>query len=44
MYTQQGWEFKGNGGYTAKVDKNSTSNYKLRSDCSMLTIGYKFGL
>lgn len=118
MYTQQGWEFKGNGGYTAKVDyinipilvnfyvakgfalkiglqpgflvsakqgstdfknscesfnlslpiglsyefkngitldlrgaaaltalnKNSTSDYKLRSDCSMLTIGYKFGL
>ena len=26
------------------LNKNSTSDYKLRSDCSMLTIGYKFGL
>ena len=36
-------DLRGTPGLTA-VNKNSTSDWKLRSDCSTLTIGYKFSL
>ena len=36
-------DLRGTPGLTA-VNKNSTSDLKLRSDCSKLTIGYKFSL
>ena len=34
-------DLRGTPGLTA-VNKNSNSDWKLRSDCSTLTIGYKF--
>ena len=34
-------DLRGTPGLTA-VNKNSSSDWKLRSDCSTLTIGYKF--
>jgi hypothetical protein len=34
-------DLRGTPGLTA-INKNSSSDYKLRSDCSTLTIGYKF--
>jgi hypothetical protein len=36
-------DLRGTPGLTA-VNKHSTSDWKLRSDCSTLTIGYKFSL
>lgn len=36
-------DLRGTPGLTA-VNKNSSSDWKLRSDCSTLTIGYKFSL
>ena len=36
-------DLRGTPGLTA-VNKNSSSDYKIRSDCSTLTIGYKFSL
>ena len=36
-------DLRGTPGLTA-VNKNSNSDWKLRSDCSTLTIGYKFSL